>query len=71
MRVKRAVPSVPSMSIGSHKCLSKSMALPMLQGAVMYSSEKQPRRLDAEPAEREPHGDKRNHEVRRSHSEVR
>ena len=42
MRVKRAVPSVPSISIGTHMCLIRSINLPKLHGAVMYSSENSP-----------------------------
>ena len=42
MRVKRAVPSVPSISIGTHRLDSMSTTLPPLHGACMYSSENKP-----------------------------
>ena len=42
IRTKRAVPSVPRISIGTQMCLSMSTNLPMPQAASWYSWEKRP-----------------------------
>ena len=42
MRITLAVPAVPTTTIGSGRCASRSTTLPMLHGCLRYSGENSP-----------------------------